>query len=134
MVTAKKKVSPMGDLKRNWGWILGLGIFFLILGCIGLGMVVGLTLVSMFFFGVLLIVAGFMHILDVSKHNDWKGILWHALIAVLYIAAGCVVLYDPLLASSLITALLASILMVLGISRIILSMTSRDSKGWGWIF
>ena len=45
-------------LKHNWGWLLALGILFVILGTIGLSMVVGLTIVSMLFFGILLIIAG----------------------------------------------------------------------------
>lgn len=37
------------ELRHSWGWLLALGILFVILGCIGLGMVVGLTLASMLF-------------------------------------------------------------------------------------
>src|SRR4051812_8197209 len=105
----------MSGLKRNWSWVLGLGILFLLLGCIGLGMVVGLTLVSMFFFGALLIISGLTHIVDVFKNKKWKGMIWQALIAVLYIAGGCIVLYDPFAASTLITAILAGVLIVIGI-------------------
>lgn len=123
----------MGQLQRNWAWLLGFGILLLILGCIGLGMVVGLTIVSMFFFGAALIIAGFTHIIDVFKHRSWRGIVWQALTAVLYIAAGCLVIYDPLLASTLITALLASILIVIGITRIILVITVKAKGGWGWL-
>ncbi|CZG74109.1 TPA: HdeD family acid-resistance protein [Legionella pneumophila subsp. pneumophila] len=124
---------PVDELKRNWGWILGFGIFFLILGCVGLGMVVGLTLVSMFFFGALLIVGGISHIIDVFKYKEWKGMIWQALIAVLYIAAGCIVLYDPFLASTLITAFLAAVLIVIGLTRMIMAFALKDSKGWGWL-
>lgn len=134
MANKKEVLEPtVGELKRNWGWILGLGILFLILGCIGLGMVVGLTLVSMYFFGVLLILGGVTHIIDVFKYKEWKGMIWQALIAVLYIAGGCVVLYDPFLASTLITALLAGVLIVIGLTRIIMAMSLKDSKGWGWL-
>lgn len=123
----------LSGFKRNWGWVLGLGILFLILGCIGLGMVVGLTLASMFFFGALLIISGLTHIVDVFKHKHWKGMIWQALIAVLYIAGGCVVLYDPFLASTLITAILAGVLIVIGITRIIMALALKDSQGWGWL-
>ena len=134
MANSKEVYQPIvGELKRNWGWILGLGILFLFLGCIGLGMVVGLTLVSMYFFGALLIVSGITHIIDVFKHKEWKGIIWQALIAVLYIAAGCLVFYDPFLASTLITGILAAVLIVIGFTRIIMALVLRDSKGWGWL-
>lgn len=123
----------VGELKRNWGWILGLGILFLFLGFIGLGMVVGLTLVSMYFFGILLIISSITHVVDVFKHKEWKGIVWQSLIAVLYLAAACLVLYDPFLASTLITGILASVLIVIGITRFIMALVLRDSKGWGWL-
>lgn len=123
----------VGGLKRNWGWILGLGILFLFLGFVGLGMVVGLTLVSMYFFGFLLIVSSITHVVDVFKHKEWKGIIWQALIAVLYLAAACLVLYDPFLASTLITAILASVLIIIGFTRFIMAIALRDSKGWGWL-
>lgn len=135
MSTTKEMYEPiLGDLKRNWGWLLGLGILFLILGCVGLGMVVGLTMVSMYFFGALLIISGVAHIIDVIKHHEWKGIIGQALIAVLYIAGGCIVMYDPFLASTLITGLLASVLIVIGVTRLIMAIALRDSKGWGWLF
>lgn len=119
--------------KRAWGWVLGLGILFIILGCIGISMVVGLTVLSMMFFGALLIIAGFSNVLDVLKHKDWKGMIWQAFIAVLYIAGGCLVFYDPLLASSIITALLAGVLIVIGITRIIMAMSLRSAEGWAWL-
>lgn len=134
MANSKEVYQPVvGELKRNWGWILGLGILFLFLGCIGLGMVVGLTLVSMFFFGALLIISGITHVIDVFKHKEWKGIIWQALIAVLYIAAGCLVFYDPFLALTLITGILAAVLIVIGVTRIIMAVALKDSKGWGWL-
>ncbi|WP_133127557.1 HdeD family acid-resistance protein [Legionella nagasakiensis] len=121
------------SLRRNWGWLLGLGILFVILGCIGLGMVVGLTLVSMLFLGVLLIIGGFSQIIDVFKSKHWKGSAWHALIAVLYLMGGGIIIYDPFLASTVITALLAAVLIVMGVIRFIMAITLRDSKGWGWL-
>lgn len=135
-MTKTIEISPpaIGELKRNWGWILGLGVLFIILGCIGLGMVVGLTLVSMIFFSALLIIAGITHIVDVFKHREWKGIIWQSLIAVLYIAAGCVVFYDPFLASTLITGLLAAVLIVIGFTRIFMAVALKESQGWVWLF
>jgi uncharacterized membrane protein HdeD (DUF308 family) len=131
--TKKGSSSAMGDLQRHWGWILGLGIFFLILGCVGLGMVVGLTLVSMVFSSALLVIAGFSHLIDVFKHREWRGIIWHTLIAILYIAAGVLVFYDPFLASTLITGLLACTLIVIGITRVFMVIALKEAKGWIWL-
>ena len=122
------------ELHRNWGWLLGLGILFILMGTIGLGMVVGLTLASMFFLGVLLIIAGISQIIDTFKCKKWRGAVLHALIAILYIFGGCIVIYDPLLASSLITAAIAGVLIVIGATRLIMASMLRDAKGWGWMF
>jgi uncharacterized membrane protein HdeD (DUF308 family) len=121
------------ELRRNWGWLLGLGILFVIMGCLGLGMVVGLTLASVLFLGVMLIIAGFSQIIDVFKSKEWRGVVWHALIAVLYILGGGIVIYDPILASTMLTALLAWVLILIGITRLIMAGALRGAKGWGWL-
>jgi len=121
------------ELSRNWGWLFGLGVLFVILGGIGLGMVVGLTLASMLFLGVLLIIAGVSQIVDVFKSKHWKGVIWHALIAVLYILGGGLVIYDPIMASTLITAFLAGVLILIGVTRLLMAITLRHSRGWGWL-
>lgn len=134
MANTPKIPEPLiGNIQRNWGWILGLGILFVILGCVGLGMVVGLTLVSMYFFAALLMIAGFSHLIDVFKHRDWQGVVWQGVVSILYIAAGCVVFYDPFLASSLITALFASILIVIGVTRMAMALSLKKDKGWLWL-
>lgn len=96
-------------------------------------MVVGVTLASMLFLGVLLIIAGFLQIVDVFKCNEWKAVAWHALIAILYIVGGGLVIYDPFLASTLITALLAGVLIIIGVTRLVMAVGLRGSPGWFWL-
>lgn len=129
---AKLKDLPM-YLNRSWRFLLGLGILFVIFGCIGLGMVVGITIVSILFIGVLFIIAGFAQVVDVFKSKGWKGLVWHALVAFLYIIGGGLIIYDPILASTIITALIAWVLIVIGITRVILAITLRESTGWGFL-
>ena len=125
--------SLPGELRRSWGWLLGLGIVFVIMGCIGLGMLVALTLASMFVLGALFLIAGFIQIIDVFKSNQWKGAIWHALIAILYLIGGGVVIYDPVLASTVITALFAWVLIIIGVIRLIMASVLRAATGWGWL-
>ncbi|ETO92315.1 HdeD family acid-resistance protein [Legionella oakridgensis] len=131
--TETNLVQLPADIQRNWGWLLALGILFVILGVIGLGMVVGLTLVSMLFLGILLIIGGVFQIIDVFKSKRWKGSAWHALIAILYLIGGGIIIYDPFIASTIITILLAAVLIVMGITRFIMAIILRGSKGWGWL-
>ena len=134
MTGSQRVADPIAaDLQRNWGWLLGLGILFVVLGFIGLGMTVGLTLVSIIFLGALFIIAGLAQIVDVFKSHHWKGIVGHALIAVLYIMGGGLVIYDPILASAVITALIAWILIIIGVTRLIMAVVLRHTSGWGWL-
>ena len=125
--------SAIAPLQRHWGWVLGLGILLLVLGFIGLSMEIMLTIVSMYFFAALLLVSGLSHLVDAFKYKQLKGALWQILIAILYVCAGLIVVYDPLLASALLTALLAWLLIIIGVSRIIMSFYLKSSVGWGWI-
>lgn len=122
-----------GDLSRNWGWLLAFGILSIILGTVGMGMTFGLTLVSVVFFGALLIVGGTLQLVDAFKCQGWKGALWHILIALLYIAGGLLIVVDPVLASETLTLALAGVLIAVGVSRAIMALQHRGQSGWGWL-
>ncbi len=121
------------ELTRNWGYLFALGVLFICLGIMGLSMVVGLTLVSILFLGVLFLVAGFAQLIDVFKSSEWKAVLWHALIAILYLLGGVLVIKDPVLASALITAMLAWILILIGITRFVMAYVLRHTSEWGFL-
>ena len=125
--------SVPDSLTRGWGWLFALGVVFVILGSIGLYMTIGLTLISMIFFGVLLIIAGVSQFVDVCKSKEWKLAFWHALVAVFYVVGGGLVIYDPFLASALITILLAGVLLLIGFSRLMMATTLKKSAGCGWL-
>jgi len=64
-----------GDLQKNWGWLLALGILSLVLGTLGFYMTFGLTLASVLFFGVLLVVGGLgqlVHAFTCQGWNRWQ--------------------------------------------------------------
>ncbi|WP_373509683.1 HdeD family acid-resistance protein [Thiocapsa sp.] len=122
-----------GDLSRNWGWLLAFGILSIILGTVGMGMTFGLTLVSVVFFGALLIVGGTFQLVDAFKCQGWKGALWHILIALLYIAGGLLIVVDPVLASETLTLALAAVLIAVGVSRVMMALQHRGQNGWGWL-
>lgn len=50
--------SVVGDLGKHWGWLLALGILFIVLGTVALGMSVAVTVATVLFFGVLLAIGG----------------------------------------------------------------------------
>jgi len=125
-------IPVLGDLAHNWGWLLAQGILLVILGTIGLGMTIWLTLASVFIFGVFLLIGGGVQIFQTFKCRGWVSILWHGLIAVLYVLAGISVMADPLAASTLFTLLLAGALVGIGVMRLIIAFQLRGVKNWFW--
>ena len=129
---AMAPIPVLGDLIHNWGWLLAQGILLVVLGTIGLGMTIWLTLATVFIFGVFLVIGGGVQIFQTFKCKGWESILWHALIAVLYVLAGLSIMADPLAASTLFTLLLAGALVGIGVMRLIMAFQLRGVKNWGW--
>lgn len=129
--TAVKK-SLSHELNRNWPVLMGLGILFIILGFLGLNKVIGVTLVSIIFIGFLFTISGIAQFIDVFKSKEWKIAIGHGVIAMLYLFGGLLIIYDPILASTVITALIAWTMIVIGITRLIMAFqlhqTDVDSK------
>ncbi len=120
------------DLKKNWGWLLALGLVSVVLGTFGLYMSFALTLASVLFFGVLILVAGVFQLVHAFTCTGWKSVLWHVLIALLYIAAGVDIMLNPARASLILTLVLAGILIAVGVLRGIMAFQLRPASGWFW--
>src|SRR5918993_4247008 len=82
-------------LHAKWGWIVALGIIFMIAGVIALGSVVMATVSAIYVIGVMMIMAGATEIVTAFSVKDWgKFALW-LLLGLLYVAAGGLFLFPP---------------------------------------
>jgi len=124
--------AEFGELQENWGWLFAMGIISVILGTIGLGMTLGLTLASVLFFGVLLLINGCLQFFQAFKCKGWKGIVWHILIALLYVVAGIAIVRNPLFASAVMTLVLAWTIIAVGVVRSVIAFQHRGTSGWIW--
>jgi uncharacterized membrane protein HdeD (DUF308 family) len=113
-----------GDARKNWGWLLGMGVLSVVLGIVGLWMAVFLTLAGVLLFAVLLGAGGVVQLVDAFKCRDWKGTLINALIGLIYLAVGILMVFEPLRAAVALT-------LILGVAFIVIGLL-RDSVGWGW--
>jgi uncharacterized membrane protein HdeD (DUF308 family) len=121
-----------GDAKKNWGWLLALGILSIILGTIGLWMTFALTLAGVLLFGVLLLLGGIFQVVDAFKCKGWKGTALHVLIGLIYVAAGAIAIWDPLGAAVALTLLIGAAFIAVGILRLVMAIQHRSARGWGW--
>jgi len=123
-----------GEIRKNRGWLMFMGIVMVILGTVGLSMEVTLTVVSVLYFGVLILFGGVVMLIDAFRAGEWKSKLWHVLIALSYIAAAIVLIVNPAASAVWITLFLAGFFIVSGVFRLIIGFQSRGAvANWGWI-
>ena len=121
------------EVRANWGWLMFMGIALTILGIIGLYMVGTLTIVSVLWFGILVIAGGILTLIDAFRAEGWKAKLWEILIGLAYIVAGIVMVTNPGSSAVWFTMFIAAFLLVSGVFRIIIGFQIRgEVKGWGW--
>lgn len=121
-------------LRGKWGWIVALGIIFMIAGVIALGSVIMATETAVMVVGIMMVMAGVAEIISAFNIKDWgKFALW-MLLGVLYVAAGVICFLNPLMAATMLTLMLGIALMIGGIVRGFLAWNMREAgKPWGWV-
>ncbi len=131
MATDPKELGV--ERERAPRWFIPLGILLILLGAAGLLMTGFLTLGSVLAFGILLLVGGGVQIVQAFSCRGWRSMLPHAGIALLYIAAGLVILFDPVGSTLALTLLLGLFILAGGILRLIIGFQAREQAHWGWI-
>ena len=120
-----------GELKRNWVWLLGLGIIFMTLGFAGLLLLPLVTITSVAIFGAFMLVAGTLQIAQgIAKAKDWKSRGLHILMGVIYVIGGIATLENPVLATTILTLVLGFSLIAIGAIRIGVAFQNRDINQW----
>ena len=117
---------------HHWGWFLTGGIAFILLGIAALIYAFGVTVITVAFFGWLLIISGLVHIVEAFRARGWSGVLLHLFGGILEIVVGIIVAASPLRGALAITMVLAAYLMVGGLFRIFGAM-ALGFKGAGWM-
>jgi uncharacterized membrane protein HdeD (DUF308 family) len=113
--------------------LLMFGILLIVLGIIGLGMAFFITMASVMFYGILLLIGGAAQLARSFVAVSWRTKLWHILISLLYLFGGIVVIRNPELVSGFLTLLLATAITGIGVFRIIMAIQIRERKGWIWV-
>jgi uncharacterized membrane protein HdeD (DUF308 family) len=125
-------IALLGDLHKNWGWLMVGGILLIIFGAVGMSMTFTMTLASMLYFGILAITAAVVMLIDTFKAEGWKSKLWNLLISVLYGIAGVLMILNPAESAIWFTLFMAGFLFTVGIMRLIAGFQMRGISGWWW--
>jgi uncharacterized membrane protein HdeD (DUF308 family) len=125
--------SVIAPLRAKSGWIVALGVVYLLAGFVALGSVVMATVASVLIVGVMMIVAGVAEVFSAFQIKSWGKFLLWVLLGVLYIIAGFVTFENPLLAAALLTLILGASLVASGIMRIVLAFSIKQETPWIWV-
>src|ERR1700752_2699142 len=121
--------SQLAPLRAKSGWIVALGVVYVIAGFIALGSVVLATVASVLVVGVMMIIAGVAEVFSAFQIKSWgKFLLW-----VPYIIPGFVTFENPLLAAAVLTLILGASLLASGVMRIILAFGMKRETPWIWV-
>ncbi len=117
-------------LRSKSGWIVALGVVYVIAGLIALSSVVFATRVTVFVVGIMMLISGAAEVINAFQFKSWGKFLVWLLLGVLYILAGLVTFENPLLAAAILTLLLGIALVVSGVMRIVLAFSMREGMSW----
>jgi uncharacterized membrane protein HdeD (DUF308 family) len=125
--------AGLEPLRAKSGWIIALGVVYLIAGLIALGSVMMATVVSIFIVGIMMLIAGVAEVIYAFQVKSWGKFLVWLLLGALYIVAGILTFENPVLAAAVLTLLLGASLAASGIVRLIVAFSMRGGSPWGWV-
>ena len=89
--------ATLAPLRAKWGWIVALGVVYVVAGFIALGSVVAATVATVYVVGIMMPIAGVVEVVSAFQMKSWgKFFLW-LILGALYIVAGFVAFENPLL-------------------------------------
>ena len=124
-------VAASPDIVSHWGWFLALGLVLLVLGVIAVGRSVSATVVSMMFFGWVLLIACIAEIISAVMAGGWSYFFPHLLSAILFGVAGIFLIRKPVMGAEVATLFMAMFFLVGGLFELI-SVLSLSPPDWGW--
>jgi uncharacterized membrane protein HdeD (DUF308 family) len=120
------------ELRKRWGWFVGLGAILVMLGTLSLGYSVLTTLFATVFIGWLMIVGGVLQAIHAFSCKAWGGFFLDLLFGILYAVAGVIIIRHPAEAAMELTLLIALLLIFSGIFRIVSALAVRFPN-WIWL-
>jgi uncharacterized membrane protein HdeD (DUF308 family) len=119
------------EIIQYWGWFLAFGIGLMVLGIVAVVRAMTATIVSMLFFGWLLVFACGIEIAQAIVVGHWAGFFHHLLAAILFGVVGVLIVSRPLLSAEGATVVIAVFFLIGGLFELVGSLWVA-LPGWGW--
>ncbi|WP_024506949.1 DUF308 domain-containing protein [Bradyrhizobium sp. ARR65] len=119
------------EIVQYWGWFLAFGIGLVVLGIAAIARSFRATIVTMLFFGWLLIIASGLEIVQSLMVGHWAAFFHHLFAAVLFGVAGILLITKPIMSAETLTLFMGLFFLIGGIFQFVTALV-LGSAGWEW--
>jgi uncharacterized membrane protein HdeD (DUF308 family) len=126
-------MSLSESVRANWGWMLALGILFIVGGIFAFISPFLASLVVTTIVAVVIVISGVAQIYQAWRMKSWGGFLWQLIIGIVLVVGGISIYANPVAGAVTLTLVAAVMFLVKGVFQIILGFRLRPHDGWGWI-
>jgi uncharacterized membrane protein HdeD (DUF308 family) len=127
------QLSPSAPHHHRPGWFLVLGIIYIITGLLAIASPLVVTLFSVFFFGILLMVAGLAALIHAFSVQGWEGFAVQLLAGILAVMIGFLLVADAASGAAIITLILAFYFLLGGMFRLGFAISHQNLHHRGWL-
>ena len=120
-------------LKASRGWLLVLGIAYVIMGWVAIGYPMAATIAVELLVGYLLLFGGVVSVIGSFFSGNLKNFILIFLSGILYLIVGFLLVTNLKEGIIALTLLLAAFLLVEGFFKIITAFQVKPAKNWIWI-
>lgn len=135
-LTASQIRFDADTLRKYSTWFTVYGVLLALLGILAIAMPYIATLATSIFIGWLLVASSVLGLYAVySAGKDAPGFWWNLITAILYLAAGIMLLGNPVTGALSLTIVLAAYLLAGGVTKIVLGFQHKKDipNAWFWI-
>jgi len=135
-LTAAEIRFDADTLRKYSTWFTIYGVVITLLGVLAIAMPVIATLATSIFIGWLLVAGAVFGLYAVyAAGRDAPGFWWNLITALLYLAAGILLLISPVTGALSLTIVLAAYLLAGGVAKIVLGFQHKKDipNAWAWI-
>lgn len=120
------------ELRARSGWIIAMGVLLIILGCLALGSTFLVSVFTVIYVGVTMLVGGVLEVGHAFVCKKWSGFFIDLLSGIVYMVVGLMLIASPARGAVAFTLLIAMFLMISGLFRLILLLYVRHPH-WVWV-
>ncbi|OVE85692.1 HdeD family acid-resistance protein [Natronolimnobius baerhuensis] len=125
--------TETGEIQNGWRTLALAGGLIALAGVLALVVPFATGIALTYILGAALVVGGLIHAGHVFTVGDWTGRLWQLALAAISVAAGVILLANPVIGLVSLTILVIAYLIVDGATELWMSLRMAGESGRGWI-